>query len=491
VPAGHHHYKPFSSLVVCRGTWRLTCQKAYLNIGSGLSLRAYIIVDLGFGDAGKGLLTDFLARRLGSGVVVRYNGGAQAGHNVVTPDGRHHTFSQFGSGMFIPGVRTYLSHHVVIHPTALLAEGDILRHKGVQDAFSRLRLSDQTLVITPFHQAANRIREMMRGQNRHGSCGVGVGETVDDALSHPEDRVIAGDLTHPTALHRKLQHIREQKHEQMANLCGTSSLEPLLASEFEIFERNDVIDTWMSSIARVNELGLVVSDSVLEHWLHEAETVVFEGAQGVLLDADAGFHPYTTWSRCTTENAIELITEMAPDSQICRIGVMRCYSVRHGPGPLPTETDGLTSVISEHNTYGKWQGAVRYGWFDAVLARYALKMIGGVDAFSLTHLDVLPRLETWKYCRGYEDFHGPDGIFLNRNISDGILATFIAPRFIPLEQRVRLTQALFRVKPMLETCNSNDLSVIQIIESLIGRPVDIVSRGSSAENVEVLNSIPL
>src|SRR5664279_3027640 len=102
-------------------------------------MRAYIVLDLGFGDCGKGLLTDFLARRTSAGLVVRYNGGAQAGHNVVAPDGRHHTFSQFGSGTFIPGVKTYLSKYVLIHPGALLVEGNILEKLGVRDAFSRLR----------------------------------------------------------------------------------------------------------------------------------------------------------------------------------------------------------------------------------------------------------------------------------------------------------------------------------------------------------------
>ena len=134
-------------------------------------MRAYIIIDLGFGDAGKGLLTDFLTRRFEAGLVVRYNGGAQAGHNVVTPDGRQHTFSQFGAGTFIPGVRTILSRHGVIDPVALLVEGDVLETKGVPDVYTRLRISAQALIITPFHRAANRVREQARGADRHGSCG--------------------------------------------------------------------------------------------------------------------------------------------------------------------------------------------------------------------------------------------------------------------------------------------------------------------------------
>lgn len=453
-------------------------------------MRAYIVVDLGFGDSGKGLLTDFLVRHLEAGVVVRYNGGAQAGHNVIAPDGRHHTFSQFGSGTFIPGVKTYLSRHVVIHPGALLVEGDILERMGIRDVFSRLRLSDQALVITPFHQAANRIREMVRGEDRHGSCGVGVGEAVEDALLFAEDRILAGDLTNPTTLKQKLRSIREQKRKQLGGLCKDKSLEVSLAGEWEIFEKEDVIDTWISTISRIVELGLVAPDSVLERWVHQTETVIFEGAQGVLLDADRGFHPFTTWSRCTSANAYDLITAMAPDSHIFKIGVVRSYAVRHGPGPLPTETDVLTSAISEHNKYNEWQGRVRYGWFDAVLARYALAVTGGVDSLMVTHMDVLSHLKTWKYCIGYNGRHGFDDTFVNSNISDSVLLNFNLPHFLPLAQRAQFTQALSAVSPVFETCDADHGKVIQKIEALIGQTVGIISHGPSAENVQILNSIP-
>src|SRR3954471_16685245 len=126
-------------------------------------MRAIVIVDLGFGDAGKGLLTDYLVRRTGARMVVRYNGGAQAGHNVVAPDGRHHTFAQFGSGTFVPGVRTFLSRDVVVHPSALPREELALRSAGVTDGFERLSISADALVITPYHQALGRMRELARG----------------------------------------------------------------------------------------------------------------------------------------------------------------------------------------------------------------------------------------------------------------------------------------------------------------------------------------
>jgi adenylosuccinate synthase len=451
-------------------------------------LLAYILVDLGFGDAGKGLLTDFLVRHTGAPLVVRYNGGAQAGHNVVTPNGHHHTFSQFGSGTFIPGIQTYLSRYVVIHPAALLAEGDLLQTKGVQDAFSRLRMSDRALVITPYHQAANRIREIVRGANRHGSCGVGVGEAVEDAHSFPEDRILAGDLSNPITLRRKLLRIRERKRDQMASFCLAPPQGSRIALEFGIFEREDIIDAWITSIARISEMGLVVSDEVLERWLHEMNMVIFEGAQGVLLDAEAGFHPYTTWSRCTTKNALEILAELAPNVKASRIGVLRSYAVRHGPGPLPTETDCIESAVSEHNQTGEWQGAMRYGWFDSVLTRYALELNGGVDTLMLTHLDLPARLGIWKVCTGYKDDGAFDNFPVECNISAGVVRNIRAPRSFSLQQQTWLTQALFQVDPILESPPLDEHMIIQKVESQIGQAIGLISRGPTAMDVQLLDS---
>lgn len=453
-------------------------------------MRAYIVTDLGFGDSGKGLLTDFLVRHLNAGVVVRYNGGAQAGHNVVTSDGRHHTFSQFGSGTFNPAVKTYLSRYVVIHPGALLIEGKILEKKGVQDPFSRLRISDQALVITPFHQAANRTREVARGPQRHGSCGVGVGEAAEDALLGAEHRVMAGDLSNPTMLRRKLRTIREHKHEQLSTLRKENSHNSLFAREWEVFEGEDVIDLWISSIARINELDLVTSDSVLEHWLHNAETAVFEGAQGVLLDAERGFHPYTTWSCCTGANAFELIEQLASDAQVFQIGVIRSYAVRHGPGPLPTETDALSTMIDEHNKTNEWQGRVRYGWFDSVLTRYALDITGKVDALTVTHLDLLPHLTTWKYCPGYRTSDSVDHSFVESEVPGDVLTNFRLPASLSLEKRADFTQSLSTVTPVFETCDADDETVLDKIESLTGQQIGMVSRGSSAKDIQMLQPLP-
>ena len=185
-----------------------------------LSGEHVIVVDLGYGDAGKGTVVDWLCSRPGSGTrapglglpgsrtVVRFNGGAQAAHNVVTPDGRHHTFAQFGSGTFTPGVRTHLSRFMLVDPLALAAEAAHLAAAGVADALDRLTVDRDALLTTPYHRAANRARELARGAGRHGSCGMGIGETARYALDYPADAPRAGDCDAPRRLARKLTLLR-------------------------------------------------------------------------------------------------------------------------------------------------------------------------------------------------------------------------------------------------------------------------------------------
>jgi adenylosuccinate synthase len=361
----------------------------------------------------------------------------------------------------------------------------------VDDPFSRLRISDQALVITPYHQALNRVRERMRGADRHGSCGVGVGEAVEDSVRHPDSRILTGDLLHPEILRHKAQAIRERMREEATALLASGPADSGTLREFDVFERKDVTDNWITALSRIRELGLVMDDLVLHRWLCDVDDVVFEGAQGVLLDGDVGFHPYTTWSNCTLENALGLIRELSPSAEVSKVGVLRSYAVRHGPGPLPTETDKLRALVSEHNQFNEWQGTVRYGWFDAVLARYALGVTGGVDHVAVTHLDILPHLKEWKFCQGYRDPHHCFDAPAGSNISGNTLTSLPARNLLPLGERAQITQALSRVEPVIETCDVEDKIVIQKIEALLGHPVGIVSHGPCAENVQILNSAHL
>src|SRR5689334_220878 len=185
--------------------------------------KAWLLVDLTYGDAAKGATVDFLARREPVRTVVRFNGGAQAGHNVVTPDGRHHTFAQLGSGTLVRGVNTHLSRFMLLNPSRLLREDGELRALGVPDALARLTIDRRAPVTTPFQVAANRLRELARGDARHGSCGMGIGETMADWLEHGDRMMTAGDLTDTVTVQRKLRDIRDLKQAQLADILASLS----------------------------------------------------------------------------------------------------------------------------------------------------------------------------------------------------------------------------------------------------------------------------
>ncbi len=430
-------------------------------------LVALAVVDLGFGDCGKGLVTDFLARRTGAGVVVRFNGGGQAGHNVVAPDGRHHTFSQIGAATFVPGMRTFLARQVLVHPTALAFEARALASKGVDDPLARVRISESARVITPFHQAANRLRELARGASRHGSCGVGLGETVAHAAAHPDEAVRAADWRNPPRLVRALGRIRDRLHAELTALPRDT---PAAMREWAAFEHPGVVDRWVEEVTPLARL--VAPDDLLTSWLRDTPAVLFEGAQGLLLDESRGFHPFCTWSDCTARGARELLAEAAPDATLRIWGVMRSHAVRHGAGPLPTESAEVRPVL-DHNAENPWQGRMRYGWFDAVLARHALALSGELDALVVTHVDLIGTRPSWPVCTGYT---------ANRRAPDMLddAGQLVAPARPTIDRQARLAQLLGRCQPALDRLPGDELGFIAGLERLVGRRVDAVARGPRA-----------
>ena len=343
-----------------------------------------IVVDLGYGDAGKGGVVDWLCAKPGKHqvrTVVRFNGGAQAAHHVLAPGGAAHAFAQFGSGTFTPGVHTFLSRFMLVDPLAMTAETARLRALHIQDPFTRITVDRDALLTTPYHQAANQAKESARDADRHGSCGMGIGETARYALDHPKDAPRAADCETPRVLTRKLTLLRDRLAEE--NKTTRQPPPSVLA---------DVYETWARRVTLAGDGHLA---ALLRHG-----PVVFEGAQGVLLDEWHGFHPYTTWSTTTFANAEALLAEAGETAT--RLGVIRCYLTRHGPGPFVTEDPAL-DLPEPHNRTGRWQGPVRTGHLDAVALRYATEVAGGLDAVALTHLDVARRREgELRLCREYE-----------------------------------------------------------------------------------------
>lgn len=321
------------------------------------------VVDLGYGDAGKGTVVDALCASAPVRAVLRFNGGAQAAHNVVTEDGRQHTFAQFGSGT-LRGVPTHLTRFVVVDPLALAAEAAALGNP-----FELLTVDGDALLATPWHRAANRRRERQRGGDRHGSCGMGVGETMAYALSHADAPRVSDTLSR-TRLSRRLAALEAA--------LGPAGV-PL----------DDVVDTFLAFGRTVR----IVDGSHSDRLLREGPCV-FEGAQGVLLDEWRGWHPHTTWSTTTFANVSSLCGSFR------RLGVVRTYTTRHGAGPFVTEDPAL-DLPEGHNATGEWQGAFRVGHFDAVAHSYAVEVAGGVDGLAVTHLDVPDRCPALRVCSSY------------------------------------------------------------------------------------------
>lgn len=446
---------------------------------------AWLVVDLGFGDAGKGTVTDFLVRARGARAVVRFNGGAQAGHNVVTADGRHHTFAQLGSGSFVPGVRTHLPRHVVVHPAALLVEARRLERVGVHDALARVSVHRDALAITPFHQAANRLRELARGEGAHGTCGVGVGETVADALAGADDVVRVGDLWDPAALRPRLKRLQARKRAELDEALRALAGRETAERERQVLEAEDVSEAWLDALAPLCATRVAVGDAEERALLGGSGALVFEGAQGVLLDEWRGFHPHTTWSTCTFENARTVLESIGWDGAVTRMGVLRAYATRHGQGPFPTEDVALRAALPEpHNASTGWQGTFRVGWLDGVLLRYALAACGGADLLAVTHLDrVQP--ERWRVCGAYRVGAGSEeaGFFERAGgESEGVVGIRLGPPR-DLGYQERLGRALRSVEPVYEELapGAEAEGLLKWVEARAGVPVGLASFGPTAE----------
>ena len=427
---------------------------------------ALIVVDLGFGDAGKGLLTDYLARTRGVGLVVRFNGGAQAGHNVIAPDGRHHTFSQFGSGSFVPGVRTHLARAVVVHPTALRVETERLHALGEDDVLARLSVDSRCRVTTPFQQAAGRLRELRRGQARHGSCGVGVGETVSDSLESPELTIHFDDLRRPA---RVLERLEAQRARKLAAFAAELAEPPNVEfqQEFRALIDPTLARRWLEV---ASDVARQVRSTPDEELGDASRVTLFEGAQGVLLDEQFGFHPHTTYSSCTFAGAQALLSSWDFADPVERIGVLRAHAVRHGAGPLPTEDRIVSELTREpHNQSGPWQAHVRKGWPDLVLLDYALRACGGVSALALTHLDTLSAFSEYRCCVSY---------------GDG--AELELPR--SLAEQSALTERLARARPEYRHLSGPELDVQlgEVLAQRLHTPLEYRSDGPTARDVRTL-----
>ena len=429
---------------------------------------ASIVVDLGYGDAGKGSVVDFLARRdPHPPFVVRFNGGPQAAHNVVAPDGRHHTFHQFGSASFVPGARTHLSRFMLVSPLGLAQEADELAALGLPGAHERLTVDARALVITPYHEAANRLRELARGDGRHGSCGHGIGETMADSIDFPDDAMRVGGLANAGRAVQTLEQVRLRKLSQLGEIMHSLANLPAAQRDLAMLRDGGLSQEVAEFYGHFTAHVRVVGDDYLPQLLAETPHVLLEGAQGVLLDEWRGFHPYTTWSTTTFANADALLAEAGYSGEVTHLGLLRAYFTRHGAGPFVTEDPVLTKLVPDsHNGTNDWQRQFRVGHFDLVAARYALEVAGQTDEVGITCLDrPVARQVATSYSHA------------------GAVVDRLTPGpFTDLGYQERLTNLLLEVRPNYEPAPEGDAGYVEYLAGELGRPVTLTSSGPAANH---------
>ncbi|MFA6168922.1 MAG: adenylosuccinate synthase [Gemmatimonadaceae bacterium] len=343
--------------------------------------RAIVVVGAQWGDEGKGKLVDVIAER--ADWVVRYQGGANAGHTVHIGD--HSTvLHQVPSGILHPGVRCAIGNGVVLDPETLFEEVDALIKDGV-DVTGRLYVSDRAHLVMPYHKLVDKESSASK---EIGTTGRGIGPCYEDKIARRGVRVL--DLAHADRLRTLVE--RGVEHANHV-LIGTGS------------SKRASVEHTLEALGRLAPRLLGISEDVglaMHRALKTGAAVLFEGAQGSLLDIDHGTYPYVTSSNTTAGGAATGVGVSPRVLDEC-IGVVKAYTTRVGGGPLPTEYDEAMGerVRKLGNEYGATTGRPRRcGWFDAVVVRYAVR-VNGLSALAVTKLDVLDTLEKIALCTGY------------------------------------------------------------------------------------------
>ena len=412
-----------------------------------------VVLGTQWGDEGKGKIVDLLTEK--ATAVVRFQGGHNAGHTLVI-DGVKTALHLIPSGILRDGVKCIIGNGVVLAPDALLKEARALEERGVP-VMERLVVSHACPLILPYHVALDQAREVKRGNAKIGTTGRGIGPAYEDKVARRGLRV--GDLYQPEFAD-KLKEVMEFHNFSLKNYYGVEevSYEEVLASCMD----------WAAQIK-----DIVVDAVDLVHTIREAGgDIMFEGAQGTLLDIDHGTYPFVTSSN-TTAGGVACGSGVGPLYLDQIMGITKAYTTRVGSGPFPTELP-MDSGVGEHlSTVGHEKGTTtgrsrRCGWFDAALVKHAIR-VNSVNAICLTKLDVLDGLETVKVCVGYED---ADGNRLNVPASADQFEK-ITPVYEELPGWTESTVGAQKLEDLPE----NAKAYIRFVEKAIGAPIDIISTG--------------
>jgi adenylosuccinate synthase len=422
-----------------------------------------VVIGTQWGDEGKGKIVDWLTDHAQG--VVRFQGGHNAGHTLVI-GGQKTALQLIPSGIMRPGVACYIGNGVVLSVPDLLREIDKLEAAGVEVA-SRLKVSEACPLILPYHVALDVAREAARGAAKIGTTGKGIGPAYEDKVARRAIRV--ADLLNEKRFAEKLLENLDYHNFVLTQYLKTQPVD---------FQKT--LDDALANVPRLKPMVADVSNDL--HIAHQnGAKLLFEGAQGSLLDVDHGTYPFVTSSNCVAGNAAAG-AGVGPDMLHYIMGITKAYTTRVGSGPFPAELPTDAGVGKHLASVGHEFGTVtgrarRCGWFDAALLKRSVQ-INGVSGMCLTKLDVLDGLESLKLCTGYT---------LNGKVVDIFpVGAEEAAACEPIYEEMPGWKDSTVGVQSLDGLPANARAYINRIQELVGVPIDMISTGPDREETIVL-----
>lgn len=410
-----------------------------------------------WGDEGKGKIVDWLSHR--ADVIVRFQGGHNAGHTLVI-DGVVHKLSLLPSGVVRPGKISIIGNGVVIDPNALLAEIESVAKNGVEITPENLIVADNAPLILSVHKQSDQISEQNRGANKIGTTGRGIGPAYEDKVARRAIRIC--DLRDEKILRERVENLLSH-HNMFRKAMGSDTVK---------------VEDIMAELAAVKDGILAYAKPAwreLQKLRDQGKRILFEGAQGIMLDVDHGTYPFVT-SSCTLSGQGFAGSGLGVGSIGYVLGITKAYTTRVGSGPFPTEQDNEVgqNLGERGHEFGTVTGRKRRcGWFDAVMVKQACK-IAGTDGIALTKLDVLDGFETLKICTGYR-LNGKTLDYFPSSIADQANVEAI---YEEIEGWKETTAGARSFKDLPAAA----VKYIRRVEELIGTPVAILSTSPERED---------
>jgi adenylosuccinate synthase len=418
-----------------------------------------VVIGAQWGDEGKGKVVDLLTEH--AQVVVRFQGGNNAGHTLVV-GGQKTVLHLIPSGILHEGKKCVIGNGVVVDPTVLMKEVDALKARGFLSDSAQLQISANAHVIFPWHRHLDLLREKSRGGGAIGTTGRGIGPAYEDKVARRGIRV--RDLLDEARLRRRVKERLASVHEELAWLARAARAEEPLLHEDEVVNEYAALGKKLKPY--VTDTGLYLAQQVAK-----GTRMLFEGAQGTLLDVDHGTYPFVTSSNCVAGNAASG-SGLGPTAIDRVMGITKAYTTRVGGGPFPTELDDALGerLRKVGDEFGATTGRPRRcGWLDMVVLRFAVR-VNGLWGLALTKLDVLSGLPTVKVCTSYE-LDGERVDELPGDLEDLSRAKPVYEELPGWEQKLAGARTLEDLPPTA-------LRYVQRVEELSGVPVVCISVGA-------------